>query len=92
LIDSIGYATYAQGNGGADTFIYNTGYSALEINESSGSLPTTAILQFGSGISASDVGCDRTMSQEIVMNRFLTWDGICSRDRTKRQRSYDVDG
>ena len=46
--DSKGYATYEQGNGGADTFIYNAGYGQVEINENFGGGSTsTAILQLG---------------------------------------------
>ena len=49
--DSAGYATYIQGGGGADTFLYKPGYGDLEINEDAGSYnQISSILQFGAGI------------------------------------------
>ena len=66
--DSRGYATYAQGNGGADSFIYNSGYGALEINEYSGAtVATTATLQFGTGVSPSQI----TASADSAGNLYL---------------------
>jgi hypothetical protein len=56
VLDSKGYATYEQGNGGADSFIYNAGYGPLEINEDAGSgIASTATLDLGSGVSEGQV-------------------------------------
>lgn len=81
--DSRGYATYEQGNGGADTFIYNLGYGSLEINEQShndvwwGASPaSTAVLQFGSGISATQIGITGDSEGNIYLTDGLTGDQI----------------
>ncbi|MEO7719934.1 MAG: calcium-binding protein, partial [Capsulimonas sp.] len=54
--DSKGFATYAQGDQGADIYIYKSGYGHLEISSWTHSNdPTTAILNLGPGIHASDL-------------------------------------
>jgi hypothetical protein len=75
--DSRGIATYEQGNGGADTFIYNAGYGALDINESQFFGPLSAVLAFGTGIVPGQI----TVSDDAAGNFSLT-DGIAG-DRIK---------
>ena len=55
IFDSKGIATYAHGEGGGDTFIYNSGYGQLEIDETDNSAASDNVLQLGSGIQASQV-------------------------------------
>ena len=71
IFDSKGYATYEQGNGGGDTFIYNAGYGLLEINEIDPDTNPDNTLQFGSGISEAQV----TVSGDAAGNLNLA-DGI----------------
>src|SRR5207302_54139 len=55
-LDANGYATYAQGGGGADTFIYKAGYGALEIKEDASVFTNSAAtVQFGPGLTASNM-------------------------------------
>ncbi|HEY7577653.1 MAG TPA: calcium-binding protein, partial [Acetobacteraceae bacterium] len=67
-----GTQDYLQGNRGADTFIYNPGYGALEINENTGIYTsTTATLRLGPGIAPSQL----VSTSDSAGNLFLT-DGI----------------
>ncbi|MEH0197588.1 calcium-binding protein, partial [Caulobacter sp. CCNWLY153] len=52
IIDSMGFASFAQGGGGGDTFVYNLGYGELTIDN-----PNSAgsILQFGAGITQASL-------------------------------------
>lgn len=52
-----GSQDYEQGNGGADTFVFDAGYGQLEVNEDAGYYyyNSTATLQFGAGIAAAAV-------------------------------------
>jgi YD repeat-containing protein len=63
--DSRGQAYYAQGNGGADTFIYNAGYGALEINQING---TNSVLRLGAGLTAANL----TFSSDAYDNLIIT--------------------
>ena len=74
--DSKGFATYEQGNGGADTFIYNQGYGALEINEADSS--PSSVLKLGAGISAAQV----QVTADSSGNLYLLTDGTAG-DRIK---------
>jgi hypothetical protein len=72
VFDSKGFATYEQGNGGADTFIYNQGYGALEINEDAGvGVQTSAVIETGPGLGASQLSA----SSDAAGNLFIT-DGV----------------
>lgn len=51
LIDGLGGDDYIHGTGGADTFMFNSGYGNLEVSESGSS----ATLKLGVGISASSI-------------------------------------
>ena len=68
-----GLQDYEQGNGGGDTFIYNQGYGQLEINETDYSANPSNTLQFGPGITASNL----TVSADASGNLHIT-DGIPS--------------
>ena len=81
--DSKGYATYEQGNGGADTFLYNQGYGFLEINQN-GSSSDASVLKFGAGITAAQIAVtadssgnlyltDGTAGDRIKLDGALSW-------------------
>ena len=76
VFNSEGYATYEQGNGGADTFVYNPGYGHLEINESSGGGDSTAVLQFGAGIDPSDVTVSANSAGNVILTDGVSGDQI----------------
>jgi hypothetical protein len=50
-----GSEDYEQGNGGADTFLYNAGYGHLEINEDESSGQSSTLV-LGAGIDTTDIG------------------------------------
>ncbi len=64
---------YAQGNGGADTFVFQAGYGQLRINEGVGyyGAASTATLQLGAGVTPGQV----SVSADGGGNLFLT-DGV----------------
>ncbi|PVM82863.1 calcium-binding protein, partial [Caulobacter radicis] len=62
--DSHGLAYYAQGGGGQDTFIYNTGYGALEISQIFGS---NSIVQFGAGITIAGLSFAGDSSGNLII-------------------------
>ncbi|MFM0666006.1 calcium-binding protein, partial [Paraburkholderia sediminicola] len=70
FIDGKGGNDYESGGGGGDTFVFNTGYGHLEINESDSSTVPHNVLQLGAGIAESSL----TVSSN-GMNVVLT-DGI----------------
>ena len=49
VFDSRGVASYEHGKGGGDTFVYNVGYGALEIDETDSGTDPANILKLGSG-------------------------------------------
>lgn len=67
VIDSKGYATYAQGNGGGDTFVYNAGYGALEIDEADSSDNPQNVLAFGAGIDPASVGVTGDAKGDLII-------------------------
>ena len=67
VIDSGGYATYAQGNGGGDTLVYNAGYGQLEVNEVDQGASSNNILQLGSGISAAQLAVTADASGNLYI-------------------------
>ena len=75
LFDGFGAPTglqdYEQGNGGADTFVFNEGYGKLEISELDFSSTPANTLQLGAGITAAQVG----VTADSAGNLYLT-DGI----------------
>jgi plastocyanin len=66
-LDTKGYFTAIQGNGGADTIIYNPGYGNLSITEQSYPDPEQSVLQFGTGISESDVAVSQDADGDIIL-------------------------
>jgi Haemolysin-type calcium binding protein related domain/RTX calcium-binding nonapeptide repeat (4 copies) len=67
VFDSKGFATYEQGGGGGDTFIYNQGYGHLTINETDTSSSPDDVLAFGSGISASSLTVTADASGDLIL-------------------------
>jgi len=77
VFDSRGYSTYEQGNGGADTFVYNSGYGALTIQEGNGSGGTSpAVIDFGPGISADQISVTTDTSEDLILTDGVTGDQI----------------
>ena len=68
LLDSKGLATYAQGGGGGDTFVYKPGYRQIEINEQDSAANPSNVLSFGSGITSTQLA----MSYDASGNLYLT--------------------
>jgi Ca2+-binding RTX toxin-like protein len=83
--DGKGGSDYEQGNGGADTILFNSGYGHLEISENAGNyVNSSAVLRFGPGIAASQVHVSSDSSGDIILtdgvsgdqvtiDRMLTW-------------------
>ncbi|WP_081062565.1 calcium-binding protein [Burkholderia cepacia] len=71
LIDGLGGDDYVHGGGGADTFVFNSGYGNLEISEAGSS----ATLKLGAGISASSMGVFHG-NNGIVLTDGVTGDRI----------------
>jgi hypothetical protein len=65
-----------QGNGGADTFVYNTGYGALEISESNSLAASTAVLAFGTGILPGQISVTGDSSNNLYLTGGVTGDTI----------------
>ena len=76
VFDSKGLARYAQGRGGADTFIYKTGYGQLEIDADANAATTTAVLQMDAGISASQVSITKDSSGNLYLADGVSGDQI----------------
>lgn len=55
LFDSKGLASFEQGNGGGDTFLFNSGYGRLQISEADFAAASGNTLRFGGGIAPVDV-------------------------------------
>ncbi len=67
VLNSMGYATYAQGISGDDTFIYGLGYGLLTINETDTGGTPDSTLAFGAGISPSDVTVTADASGDLIL-------------------------
>ena len=88
--NSEGYAHYAQGYGAGDTFIYNQGYGALEINEkTSGSLVDNKLV-LGSGIDPDNVTITAGESGAVVLTVGTVGDQI-TLDNMLNGPRYGVD-
>ncbi|PVM86894.1 hypothetical protein DDF62_17735, partial [Caulobacter radicis] len=61
--DSRGQAFYAQGNGGADVFLYNAGYGALEIAATG----SGSILRMGPGFTAENLAISSDASGNLII-------------------------
>ena len=66
-LDTKGYFSAIQGNGGADTIIYDPGYGNLSITEQSYPDPEQSVLQFGTGISEADVAVSQDQNGDIIL-------------------------
>lgn len=75
--DGYGSDDLEVGNGGADTFIFNTGYGQLEVSEDAGSSNTSsAILQFGAGVSVSQVVVTADSSGNVYLTDDVAGDRV----------------
>ncbi|NBI44124.1 beta strand repeat-containing protein [Burkholderia sp. ISTR5] len=88
LIDGHGGTDVAHGGGGNDTFVYNAGYGALEIDEQDFATSAKNVLRFGTGITADSLSISfsgndivvtsGTAGDRIVLDGMLNWsyDGV----------------
>lgn len=67
-LDSSGVAATAVGNGGGDTFVYDSGYGALTISEDDTSLMPNNILAFGAGIDPTGVSVTASSDGSVILN------------------------
>ncbi len=67
VFDGKGGNDYENGDGGGDTFIFNQGYGALEVDETDTAANPNNTLQFGAGISPSDVSVSATPAGAYVL-------------------------
>ena len=65
VFDSMGQAHAAHGRGNGDTFIYNTGYGSLEIDEPDSFSNNT--LKFGAGITASQLSITGDNAGDLII-------------------------
>src|SRR6202043_1296417 len=65
-----------QGNGGNDTFIYNPGYGALEINEQDWNSTAANTLKLGPGLTAASVALSIDANGDVVLTDGLNGDRI----------------
>ena len=66
-LDTKGYYSAIQGNGGADTIVYNPGYGNLTITEQSYPDPEQSVLQLGTGITEADVAVSQDQAGDIIL-------------------------
>jgi len=72
-----GSQDYEQGNGGADTFVYNQGYAKLEVNEDAGSYTnSSAVLQLGPGVTPAQVTASADGSGNFILTDGINGDQI----------------
>ncbi|MGO9307325.1 MAG: beta strand repeat-containing protein, partial [Candidatus Korobacteraceae bacterium] len=82
VFNSDGVASYEHGKGGGDTFLYNAGYGALEIDETDSSANPNNILKLGAGIGEAQL----QVTYDTVGNLFIA-DGVTG-DRIKIDGGY----
>ncbi|SIO72643.1 Haemolysin-type calcium binding protein related domain-containing protein [Burkholderia sp. GAS332] len=88
---------YVVGNGGNDTFVFDQGYGKLEINEVAASASDSNILQFGSGITASEVSVVSDRAGDAILTvgsngDQITIDGMFSNTADGVQEVVFADG
>lgn len=67
-LDSKGLATYEQGNGGGDTFVYKAGYGALTIAEADTASTPSNKVAFGAGITPDQVKVTANASGDLILS------------------------
>ena len=67
ILDSHGHATYEQGDGGGDTFVYNSGYGPVEVNEVDPNTSAQNVLQFGAGITPAALTVISNSSGDVII-------------------------
>jgi Ca2+-binding RTX toxin-like protein len=67
-LDSLGLATRIVGNGGGDTFIYETGYGAVTIDETDDTAAPNNTLSFGTGILSSSLIVTGQPNGDLVLS------------------------
>ncbi|MGB8840350.1 MAG: calcium-binding protein, partial [Aliidongia sp.] len=95
ILDSKGLATFEQGNGGGDTFIYNQGYGDLTINEADTSATPDNILAFGAGITSSSLTVTADSSGDLILtlgatDKITLQNALNSGDGIEDGNSYGV--
>jgi Ca2+-binding RTX toxin-like protein len=66
FFDGKGGDDYVAGNNGADTFVFNANYRSLEINQTLLDPDAISVLQFGQGITASDLTAAFSLSSTTL--------------------------
>ena len=86
-----GFQDYEQGNGGADTFVYQAGYGALEINEAEPGYTTasTATLKLGAGITLASLNFHADASGALIVTDGVAGD-VIRIDRMMNVSAYGV--
>jgi len=68
LLDGLGLAHNATGNGGGDSFVFARGYGALTINEHDTSGSADNILYFGDSIAQDDIDVSSTATGDLIID------------------------
>ncbi|MGB8841609.1 MAG: calcium-binding protein, partial [Aliidongia sp.] len=68
FLDSKGLASFEQGNGGGDTFLYNQGYGALTIDEADSAASPHNVLAFGAGITAASLTVTADTAGDLILS------------------------
>jgi plastocyanin len=76
VFDPNGYAHVVDGNGGADTILFNLGYGTVTINEENASGPEQSVLQFGAGITAADISVSQDTYGDIILTVGTAGDAV----------------
>ncbi|MFM0074602.1 calcium-binding protein [Paraburkholderia sediminicola] len=88
LFDGKGGRDYESGGGGNDTFVFNAGYGALEIEEEDFVFSAANLLQLGAGIDAASLVV-RTSGNALVLTDGVSGDQI-TLDNTMEGAGYGV--
>ena len=75
IFDGKGGNDYVYGNGGNDTFLFNSGYGQLHVNETDYASNPNNVLEFGAGVSASDLWFTRS-NNDLVASVLGTHDVV----------------
>jgi hypothetical protein len=84
-LDTKGFYSTVQGNGGDDTIVYNAGYGNLTIIEQNPAGPEQSVLTLGVGISPDQVSVTQDANGDILLNisapaAVITLSGMVSSD------------
>lgn len=75
-LDGHGGSDYIQGKGGGDTFVFNSGYGHLEVDEYDTAGSPHNVLQFGTGVAPGDVAIATDRFGDILLTDTVTGDQV----------------